>query len=142
MFIIYANHGILRLRFIDFTNLSNSNNYMINNTKFDYIYSRFSFHTINEKNDDKTLGWIKNHLGDGLFLLGARSINDVIFKKGKQFNSNENFTNHYMRYFGLVVFKSKLVSLGFKILFKIENNNLAVYNEDNPHVIRIITSLI
>ena len=40
-----------KLNFVceDFTNLSNSNHYLINNTEFDYIYSRFSFHSINEK---------------------------------------------------------------------------------------------
>ena len=79
-----------------------------------------------KKNDDRTLYWIKNHLKDGLFLLEARSINDEMFKKGKNISSNENYTDHYRRYLDLNMFKSKFESFGFKILFKTKNNNLTI----------------
>ena len=126
----------------DFTNLSNSQNDLIKNTDFDYIYSRFTFHSINEKKEDRTLEWISNNLNGGLFLLEARSMNDPMFKKGKNLSQNENFTTHYRRYMDLDVFTKKLESLGFEILFKLEDNNLAVYKDDNPYVIRIISKKI
>ena len=33
---------------------------------------------------------------------------------------------------------SKLESRNFEIVYKIEDNNLAVYKDDNPYVIRIV----
>ena len=112
--------------------------YSEDNSKFDYIYSRFTFHSINEACEDRTLDWISEHLNNGLFLLEARSINDPMFKLGKALSDNENFTNHYRRYMDLDIFCKKLESKNFEILFKIEDNDLAPYKDDNPYVIRII----
>ena len=123
----------------DFTDLSNSEDELIKKGKFDYIYSRFTFHSINEKKEDRTLEWISNNLDNGLFLLEARSMKDPMFKKGKNISQNENYTTHYRRYMDLDAFTHKLESLGFEILFKLEDNDLAVYKDDNPYVIRIIS---
>ena len=123
----------------DFTNLENTDNNIINDINFDYIYSRFTFHSINESKEDKTLDWIENNLSKGgFFLLEARSINDPMFKQGDMLSETENFTNHYRRYMDLDKIIEKLESRHFEILFRIEDNDLAVYKEDNPYVIRII----
>lgn len=122
----------------DFTNLIESSNDMINNTKFDYIYSRFTFHSITLEQEDNTLSWICENLDDGLFFLEARSLNDPMFKKGEALSDTENFTTHYRRYMDLDKFTSKLEDLGFEILYKIEDKDLAPYKDDNPYVIRII----
>ncbi|MBE6498970.1 MAG: class I SAM-dependent methyltransferase [Methanobrevibacter thaueri] len=134
----YANDNIT---FVcgDFTNLAESSEDIINNTQFDYIYSRFTFHSINEAKEDRTLAWITQHLDEGgLFLLEARSLNDPMFKKGDALSETENFTNHYRRYMDLDKFTKKLEDLGFEILFKIEDKDLAPYKDDNPYVIRIV----
>lgn len=123
----------------DFTNLENTENDIINTSDFDYVYSRFTFHSINEAKEDRTLDWIQNNLVEGgYFLLEARSINDPMFKQGKTLSQTENFTNHYRRYMVLDNFIKKLESRAFEIIFQIEDNNLAVYKDDNPYVIRII----
>ena len=122
----------------DFTNLATSEEDLIKNTQFDYIYSRFTFHSINEAKEDRTLDWISNHLDGGLFLLEARSLNDPMFKKGDALSDTENFTTHYRRYMDLDKFTDKLEDLGFEILFEIEDKDLAPYKDDNPYVIRII----
>ena len=123
----------------DFTNLDNTKHEIINETDFDYIYSRFTFHSINEKKENRTLDWIEKNLSEGgYFLLEARSINDPMFKQGNALSENENFTNHYRRYMDLDVITDKLESRNFEIIYKIEDNNLAVYKDDNPYVIRII----
>lgn len=122
----------------DFTNLATSEEDLIKNTQFDYIYSRFTFHSINEAKEDRTLDWISNHLDGGLFLLEARSLNDPMFKKGDALSDTENFTTHYRRYMDLDKFTDKLENLGFEILFEIEDKDLAPYKDDNPYVIRII----
>ena len=134
------NYSTDNLTFVsdDFTNLENSNNKLIKESNFDYIYSRFTFHSINEKKEDRTLDWISNHLNGGLFFLEARSINDPMFQLGKNLSHNENFTNHYRRYMNLDVFCQKLESRNFDILYKIEDKDLAPHKDENPYVIRII----
>ena len=135
------NHKEENITFVcdDFTNLDNTKHEIINETDFDYIYSRFTFHSINEKKENRTLDWIENSLSKGgCFLLEARSINDPMFKQGNALSENENFTNHYRRYMDLDDIVDKLESRNFEIIYKIEDNNLAVYKDDNPYVIRII----
>ena len=61
-----------------------------------------------------------------------------MFKQGDMLSETENFTNHYRRYMDLDKIIEKLESRHFEILFRIEDNDLAVYKEDNPYVIRII----
>ena len=60
------------------------------------------------------------------------------FKKGRALSGTENFTTHYRRYMDLDGFVAKLESRGFEVLYCIEDNDLAVYKDDNPYVIRII----
>lgn len=123
----------------DFTNLANNDNDLIKDSKFDYVYSRFTFHSINEKKENRTLNWISKVLiKGGLFFLEARSINDPMFKKGEMLSESENFTNHYRRYMDLKKFVEKLEKHCFEIVYQIEDNDLAVYKDDNPQVIRII----
>lgn len=123
----------------DFTNLIQSENDLIRNSNFDYVYSRFTFHSINEKKEDRTIQWIEDNLKkDGLFFLEARSLNDPMFRRGKALSDSENFTTHYRRYMDLEKFTDKLESGNFRIEYSIEDNNLAVYKDDNPYVIRII----
>ncbi len=125
----------------DFTNLRNAVGYNkeILSKNIDYVYSRFTFHSIDENKENNTLKWIESILPQGgMFFLEARSIKDPMFKKGKNLSENENFTNHYRRYIDLDKIINKLELLNFDIIFKIEDNNLAVYKDDNPYVIRII----
>lgn len=136
-----ANHKEDNITFVgdDFTNLANTDNELIKSGNFDYVYSRFTFHSINEVKEDRTLDWIQDSLLDGgYFLLEARSINDPMFKQGNALSETENFTDHYRRYMDLDKIVDKLESRNFEIIFKIEDNDLAVYKDDNPYVIRII----
>ena len=135
------NHKEENITFIadDFTDLINTNSDLIKNTDFDYVYSRFTFHSINEFKENRTLDWIESNLcGGGCFLLEARSMNDPMFKQGRALSETENFTTHYRRYMDLNKIVNKLESRNFEIVYKIEDNNLAVYKDDNPYVIRII----
>lgn len=103
----------------DFTNLGESENNLIKNTAFDYVYSRFTFHSINEKKENRTLDWISEVSSDGgLFLLEARSINDPMFKKGEMLSESENFTDHYRRYMDLDKFVENLKVEVLRLLIK------------------------
>lgn len=127
----------------DFTNLANTDNDLIKNTSYDYIYSRFTFHSINEKKEENTLNWIGNNLNENGFLfLEARSIKDPMFKKGNSLSNNENFTTHYRRYMELEKIIKKIESKNLEIIFNIEDKDLAPYKDDNPVIIRIIAKKI
>lgn len=127
----------------DFTDLKNTKSHIIKDMNFDYVYSRFTFHAINENKENKTLDWIENELDNGgYFFLEARSMKDPMYKQGKALSETENFTNHYRRYIDLNVIIDKLESRNFEITFKIEDKDLAIYKDDNPYIIRIIAKKI
>lgn len=123
------------LKFIcsDFTNLDLD-------FKFDYVYSRFTLHSIDEEAENRVLNWVSDHLNEnGLFFVEARSINDTLYNSGTQISNNENFTDHYRRYMDKSIFISKLEKLCFKIVYSIEDNGLAIYKNEDPKIVRIIS---
>ncbi len=116
----------------DFTNLKTDNTY-------DYIYSRFTLHSIETEAEKRVFGWIKNQLNpEGYFLLEVRSTNDPMFKKGKQISDNENVTTHYRRYLDYEETIQKIEDIGLNIVYKTESRGLAVCGDDDPMLIRII----
>ncbi|WP_323735654.1 methyltransferase domain-containing protein [Methanosphaera sp. ISO3-F5] len=116
----------------DFTNLKKDNNY-------DYVYSRFTLHSITEEREAKVFDWIESQLNKkGLFLLEVRSINDPMFKKGEKLSENENVTTHYRRYLNFEDTKKKLKKHGLTIVYALESNGLSVYKDDDPTLIRIV----
>ncbi len=66
---------------------------------FNYIYARFFLHTINE-NEQKFffINSFNKLKKDGFLYLEFRTINDVLFKKGKKVSHNERITDHYRRF--------------------------------------------
>ena len=125
------------LRFVcdDFTKISKLD------SSFDSIYSRFTLHAISEKQEDNVLLWIKKNLNpNGLFFLEVRSIKDELFNEGTPVDDEKNarITTHYRRFSDFQIIKQKLVDIGLDLIFSIEENNLAVYKDENPIVIRLI----
>jgi len=116
----------------DFTNISNNNIY-------DYIYSRFTFHAINEEAGKRTLNRIFNSLNSGgKFFLEVRSTNDDFFWKWEQIGKHDFVTDHYRRFIKYNDFIKKLTKIWFFIEFKTESRWLAVYKDEDPMIIRII----
>ncbi len=129
-----SNFSNERIKFIcdDFTNLEVLDN-------FDYIYSRFTIHSITESEEDRVLKWVFKHLyKNGLFFIESRSINDIMYNNGTKLSINENFTDHYRRYMNKDKFISKLEYIGFKIRYSIEDKGLAVSEKEDPSIVRII----
>jgi serine O-acetyltransferase len=116
----------------DFTNLSIVE-------KFDYVYSRFTLHSITEEQENNVIKWIQKGLkNEGIFFVEARSIKDDTYKQGKQLSNNENITDHYRRYMNIDDFKNKLENIGMEILYAKESKGFAIYGDSDPVTIRII----
>lgn len=113
---------------------------LLEKESFDYVYSRFTLHSISEEQEDKLINRVYNALKkEGLLVIEVRSIKDEIFGLGEKVARNTYvYNNHSRRFIVLEELVEKLKSSGFKIDFVDENNNYAIYKEQNPIVIRII----
>lgn len=109
----------------DFSKLENYRN-------IDFIYARFTFHSIDEETERSILESIPSVLSDGgLFMLEARSKKDECLDKFFG-------TDHFRRYLDFSDTCKKIESRGFKIIEKIESQNLSPYMGENPFLLRII----
>tara|TARA_B100001146_G_scaffold170413_1_gene151246 strand:- start:553 stop:1182 length:630 start_codon:yes stop_codon:yes gene_type:complete len=124
-------HESLKFIEADFTNQTDDE-------KFDVIYSRLSFHSIDSVSASRTLKWIYRNINDdGKFLLEVRSVKDDLYGKGKQVESDAFVTTHYRRFIRLDELLDELKDIGFKIKYSIEQNGLAIFKDEDPVVIRI-----
>ncbi|WP_294364812.1 class I SAM-dependent methyltransferase [uncultured Clostridium sp.] len=116
----------------DFTKLNLKNS-------FDYVYSRFTIHSIPEDGEDRLLNWsfCNLHTGGGIFI-EARSIRDDLYSEGTKISKTENFTDHYRRYVNKDILIKKLKKIGFYIIYEIESKGLAVYKDEDPYIVRIV----
>lgn len=108
--------------------------------KFDFCYSRFSFHAITEEQENHVLGNIFRSLEEGGFLfLEARSVHDELYGSG-DFVSEDSFIfdGHYRRFLRIGKLISKIDSFGAYIHYAAERKGFAPYMGQDPYVIRII----
>ena len=108
--------------------------------KIDVFYSRFTIHSITSEDQNYLIPKIYNILNPkGLFCIEVRTINDPKFKKGKHISDTTYFYDGHMRRFiDSQQFLKSVLSLGFKIKYFEESNNLSIYKDDNPVLMRII----
>lgn len=108
--------------------------------KIDVFYSRFTIHSISKSDELDLLPKIYDNLdSEGLFCVEARTINDPLFGIGKFCGENTYVAdNHKRRFINTKVFRKQVLDLGFKELYFIEKNNLSIYKNDNPVLMRII----
>jgi ubiquinone/menaquinone biosynthesis C-methylase UbiE len=109
----------------DFSQLSSFRN-------FDYVYSRFTLHSIDEETEQVVLQQLPQVLkSGGLFLLEARSLKDE--KLEKSFG-----TGHFRRYLDFEATIEKMERLNFKVIEQIESQGLSPYKEEDPFLMRIV----
>jgi ubiquinone/menaquinone biosynthesis C-methylase UbiE len=107
--------------------------------KYNICYSRFVLHAIPEPLEDRVLKHIYNALPKGGKMIHEfRTNHDKLMQKGELLSSNERLTDHYRRFIDTTSFRKKLFKLGFKELYFIESNGLALYKDENPVVARIV----
>lgn len=109
----------------DFSELSNFR-------EFDYVYSRFTLHSIDDESERRVLSQLSKVLkSGGLFFLEARSLKDE--KLTKTFGAD-----HFRRYLNYEVTVDKIEQLNFKILESEESQGLSPYKHEDPFLIRVV----
>lgn len=112
--------------------------------KYDYCYSRFSIHAINDEQEMVLLNNVYNSLNkNGNFFIETRCIRDNIFGLGKKINKNTYIYNdHYRRFIDKDELINRLKKIGFLIDYAEENTGFAPYGDSDPVILRIIAKKI
>lgn len=110
--------------------------------KFNHIYSRFTLHSITEKEESDTIKWAYEHLedGDGL-LIEARGKKNELYKLGTPVSGEPDayiYEGHFRRFVDIEILCNKLIQAGFNIAFAEEKSGFAPFDETDYHFIRII----
>jgi adenylylsulfate kinase-like enzyme len=108
--------------------------------RFDYIYSRFTIHSIFAKEQPKMLRNVFNALNpNGLFFIEARSVKDSIFGKGTMIENNCYIHDgHFRRFIVLDDLLKDLETVGFKIENSQEQSGFAKFENEDPVAIRVV----
>lgn len=101
------------------------------------VYSRFTWHSINNKDEKTLINFLRKNKGFKYLFLEARTINDEIYGQGKKVGKHEYITSHYRRFIDPNNLKKEL-SKFLKITYFKESKNLAKYKKENPCVMRLI----
>jgi ubiquinone/menaquinone biosynthesis C-methylase UbiE len=105
----------------------------------DVVYSRFTLHAIKEKECEVVINKVTNLLKKyGIFAVEVRSTNDPLCGVGENIGKNEWVTDHYRRFVESDIFIKTILANNFKILYFTERNDLSVYKDDNPVLIRVL----
>ena len=111
----------------------------LNIGKMNTIYSRFVLHAIPESLEDKILDFATEKVPCSVRMLHEfRTIRDPLMQQGEVLSETERLTTHYRRFLNSDVFREKLAARGWKELFFVESDELAVFGEENPVVARIV----
>lgn len=107
---------------------------------YDFCYSRFSIHAIDEKQE---IALIKNVFRvikpGGYFFIEARGIHDELYGKGENVGKDAFFYNgHYRRFIRKEKLQEELEKVGFHVISLQEKRDFAPYGEENPMVIRCV----
>lgn len=118
----------------DFVNMNYSSYKEIN-----VVYSRFTLHAIKENESYVVIDKVSELLkSGGIFAIEVRSTKDPLCGQGKNIGKNEWFTDHYRRFVESNFLIKLLLEKGFELLYFTEENNLSIYKQDNPVLIRIL----
>lgn len=104
-----------------------------------YIYSRFSIHSVNREIETQVFKWAADSLAtNGLFFIEVRSILDELCGQGTEVGKYEYVTDHYRRFIEVKEIQQKALDHGFRILYCLESAGLAPYKTEDPVVIRLV----
>lgn len=108
--------------------------------QYDYCYSRFSLHAINEKQELEVIKNVFKVLKNGgKFYIETRSVADEIYGKGVKVGEDSYYYNgHFRRFIRKECLLERLKEVGFEIEYEKESKGFAPWEGADPFVIRII----
>lgn len=108
--------------------------------QYDYCYSRFTLHAINEQQETQILKKAHDMLKENGFLfIEARSVNDKKYGVGQSVERNAFICDgHYRRFIDLPELLLKLKDIGFDIIESAESDQFAPLKGDNAVCVRVV----
>lgn len=108
--------------------------------QYDYCYSRFTLHAINENQETQILEKVYDMLKeDGYLFIEARSVHDGKYGLGKEVEKNAYILDgHYRRFINPEDLMYKLKNIGFRITEQEESSHFAPYKGDNAVCVRVV----
>lgn len=108
--------------------------------RYDFCYSRFSIHAIDEKQEDVLIKNVFSAMtAGGYFFIETRSVHDELYGKGRKAGEDAFFHDgHYRRFIRKEKLREKLEKNGFVIVKLDEDRGFAPYGEEDPIIIRCI----
>ena len=108
--------------------------------KYDYCYSRFTWHSITVEQEDELLERLKTALKPGgKLFIEARSIHDDIYGMGVEVAKDTfYYDEHCRRFLRIEELTNKIKSCGYDIEYSEEKKGFAPFKESDPIIIRII----
>ncbi len=108
--------------------------------QYDYCYSRFTLHAINEQQEEqillKAFGMIKEN---GFLFIEARSVHDGKYGIGQEVEKNAYICDgHYRRFINLTELVLKLEKIGFIVVEQGESGDYAPMKGENAVCVRIV----
>lgn len=106
----------------------------------DVFYSRFTMHSITEREQEDLLNKVYTCLREkGLFCIEVRTTKDPKFGVGKHICDTTYLNDgHNRRFIDSHEFLKRVLSLGFKLRYFNEQGDLSIYKDDNPVLMRVI----
>lgn len=102
------------------------------------IYSRFSLHAINEREEDQLLDSIRVHaLPNTKVIIETRTIYDDLFGVGEKLSPFEYKTDHYRRFIVPKNLIKKIIENNWEPFYVDLSKDLAPFGNENPIVLRL-----
>lgn len=121
----------------DFTNLDDNKN-------FDYVYSRFTLHSISKIQENRLIKWIYRVLKPkGKVFIETRGKKNELYNLGSPVQGEKDafiYNDHFRRFIGLDELTDGLSNHGFNIELAIEEKDFAPYMGENQTFIRLIAT--
>ncbi len=107
---------------------------------YDYAYSRFTIHAINQQQERMLLLAMHRAIKPGgKFFIEVRGVHDPLYGRGQPQEKNAFFyNNHYRRFIVMEELTASLQEAGFRVEYAQERTGFAPYGNDDPPVIRIV----
>lgn len=110
----------------------------------DYVYSRFTLHSIKDKEETDVIKWSYEHIkNNGKLLIEARGKKNELYKLGEKVQSEQDayiYENHYRRFIDIDILCKKLEDVGFKIILAEEKSGFAPFNDTDYIFLRVVAS--